>query len=542
MKKNLSVLVSLGMILSLSACTLIPQADIDPGMQPQVAPISLNDKPTDTPEPIDKPSDTDVTEPTDNPEENPVLLEHVNYEIGSEWLSAWKTENGNYIGQMTNTGYEYIMIPDGYPKLKEFFSDKRNNDKKQYEENEVLYEEDWEENLSEYMMTINDVKSYIVTRADNQVFSVTEKYFQGYGETAGNDYVTVNVDSQTGKEMSIGDFVYLTDDLYEYLTDFLFENYDSNDFLNEEYEDNKKSIEEYLTGEEGSRMISVYPNKVEFIFNQYYLTFGYAEAINIPIFFDEHPEFFVENLFVPANDSYIVRYSPEFKWFEDFDGDGQREAANIWCGIDYEEFYGEFVFETLQLESGDFSSSADTWSVETPEFYVAKRGKDFYVLLQTNPRLIHCLEIYKLDGKDMCLTPTGSYQGEIQTIDNFDRILFAPMEGIFATFFSMGEFGIDEKGELERKEEFMEIVEMDEHPLVTIADIYGKAVDDNLNVSDKKVDIPAGSVLDFRYSNGYNGVIVENEDGDLIYLERDSNNKICGMEEYEAFETLYYYG
>ena len=83
---------------------------------------------------------------------------------------------------------------------------------------------------------------------------------------------------------------------------------------------------------------------------------------------------------------------------------------------------------------------------------------------------------------------------------------------------------------------------MDEHPLVTKDRIQGLKVDDKLNVTENKIDVETGSTLYFRYTNGTDSVIFENEDGELILIKRDEEYYIDGKHETDVFEMLYYYG
>lgn len=541
MKKRLAVLLSIGMIFSLCACDLIPSTNGGPdGPSTNITPITPV---TESPKP-ELPADTpDITQPEETPEPIPDAdysenaLEHVTYEIGSEWFSSW--DSGI---QKTNIGYEYLMINDDYRELKEFFWDKRISDEETYKESADINEKDWDENFNDNSVTINDVKTLNVTRADSQFFSVTERYYQGYGENASNYYVTVNVDSKTGEPLSIDNFLYLSDDLYDYLAEYFMDNFPSDDMLDDSFEQNRESIKNYLSSEDGDRMIAVFPNGVEIIINEYYLMYGYMGAVNIPIFYDEHPEFFVENCFVEDNDEYIRRLSPDFYWYEDLNGDGQRESTYIYGGMDYdtdfEDYYYTILFATY---SGNIAMS-DIWSTEEPEIYVAKRGDEFYVLSKTLPLMSHVLTIYRLNTDDFSLEPIKEYSGAVKTIDDFDNIYFDSLQGVFSTFYTDGKYFINDKGEMESYEEFLPITDMSEYSLTTIKEIYGYEVDDQLKVTDKKIDIPVGEGLNFLYSNGVDGVIFGMEDGTKVFLQRDEEMNVCGIPEYEAFEILWYYG
>ena len=270
--------------------------------------------------------------------------------------------------------------------------------------------------------------------------------------------------------------------------------------------------------------------------------YGYAGTVNIPVFYDEHPEFFVENCFVPENDSYIRRLPADMFWYEDFDGNGDRESAYIFGGIDYEEDFGDYYYTILYAAFENDSTMVDIWSTEEPEVYVAKRGEELYVLAQTAPLMSHNLNIYRLNTDECTLDLISVYQGEIRTIDDFDNIYYAELQGIFSTFYTDGKYFINDKGEMESYEEFLPITDMSEYSLTTIKEIYGYEVDDQLKVTDKKIDIPVGEGLNFLYSNGVDGVIFGMEDGTKVFLQRDEEMNVCGIPEYEVFEILWYYG
>lgn len=531
MKRRISVIVSMISVLSLTACTILPgNANYGDKTErtPQAA-LNLEWKEYGEPEKHDINAG--------NSEE--VSFDSIMYQIDNQSLSNWESDDNTYY-RMTQTGYETILIPDEYAALKKAVDKLNSEIVKEYESLEEDYEKDWKDHYSGTEMVITDEMSIMVTRADERFFSFTIRRNYGYGEMVDSTYYTVNLDSETGDSLSADKFVNMNDEFYSYLAKYVMDNY-YNDNLNCDTEAaNVEAIRDILE-KEGLKdeRVSVLDNGVEIIFNLFDLSC--TDTINVPIFYDEHPELLAENVFTKENDEYIRRFTPDFRWYEDVNGDGNKEALSI----DYEMGYmdGDMVYTTMSVGDGRINAECSIFSLTKPNVYVAKRGEELYLFAKFEGwGSGDVLDVMALRCDENELITLSSHYGYINTLVDFDNIYFDYYYGIFSTFVAKGSYYVDENGGFVQKDEFLEIYPMDDMYLTVKNEIYGNAVDDNLNVSDKRVDIPVGSILYFRYTNGQNGVIVENEDGDYIYLERDEDYQICGMDENDAFEVLWYYG
>lgn len=542
MKKSVSFLLSMGLIMSLTACDLFSNDVIDNTNQTN-EPV-LNVKTTNNTEDSEKDSSNskNSTEISDVKDNNPEVMKHIGYSIEKNDFSYWERNEIGGQDVILEAVYDSVKIPDEFPELKKLFDDANMKFEKEYSECHKAFEEGGKESEDVFPYYYKD--RIIVNRADENYFSYLCEVTRGAEGETEVYYVPYVYNPKTAETVLWKDILKESDDLYDYITEFLLNNYDKECLFYQDYEQNRQLIESFFENdEEKARYIEVMPDGADLYFPEALLSPTDMRTIVIPIRYDEHPEFFADSFKVSEEKDYI-RYLPdEFTWYEDIDADGKRECVSIFENESYNEIFGEMMYETLEIvPDGKEEIEIQLGAVENPDIYVGKRGNDIYLFADINPRISRLFMIFKLNADSMTAENVNNCMGDILTLDNFDRILFAPMLGVFSTFYSSGEYCLDENDKLLCKEEFTPVYGMDEHPLVTKDRIQGLKVDDKLNVTENKIDVETGSTLYFRYTNGTDSVIFENEDGELILIKRDEEYYIDGKHETDVFEMLYYYG
>lgn len=313
MKKNF--LVILIMIVFLTSCgkTHDEHSDIEETVVTEQASAEENEK-VDDKEGIGTEKLAEGSEATEGTDEevknNKVNIMQVM--IADSYLDEWsQTEIGMWDEsgiRLCSTSWQSIVLGEEsraeYPKLAEQL-DKRN------EENQVIYQNFMEQNVSlaqehytdtpEYFYEYSSNNSYSVQRADSLILSIREDGNEYTGGAHGMYGIWgINYEPSTGEELTLADVCIKVEELPAILSRKVIENYA------DEYEtfESLQSILETYKPEDYNWTMGY--QGITFYFNPYEIASYAMGAIKVTVWFGENPELFNEKFFEKPNTGYVM--------------------------------------------------------------------------------------------------------------------------------------------------------------------------------------------------------------------------------------------
>lgn len=300
-----------------------------------------------------------------------------------EQVTATVSEDkGNNISR-TEAQYEYprLYLDDAaaeeYPELNKALE--AYNSKKDTDKDSVLAElksefDEIKEGLdADSTMYISENIKGRILRADSNVVSMLIDYSDFHGGAHGYYYTCgVNFDTQTGKELCLGDVVKDKDAFVKLVSDKFFEKYTKNpDYIG--MTDAGEELKGYDFNSNESIQWSIDPECVTVYFAPYTLGSFAQGAQDISIYFDEAPEVFNEQ-YTRACDNYIMPLDENKSVSIDV-GSGKREtvAASLKSG-DYAEY--DMYQPCYSIGNIDIN---DEWECYSMDSYLVHSDDKYYI-------------------------------------------------------------------------------------------------------------------------------------------------------------------
>ena len=500
------------------------------------------------------------TEATENSNEVNVLQ----VLIADNYLDEWsQSETGMWdesVIRLCSTSWQSIVLDEEsrekYPKLAEQL-DKRN------EENQVLYQNFMEQNVSsaqehytdtpEYFYEYSSNNSYSVQRADSLILSVREDGNEYTGGAHGMYGVWgINYDPSTGEELILSDVCTKVEELPAMLSEKVIENY-ADEY--ETFESLQSILEEYKP--EDYNWTMGYQG-ITFYFNPYEIASYAMGIIEVTLWFDENPELFNEKFFEKPNTGYVMEL-PLNNAVEIDLNKGRKEKLRVSTYYETEEDE-EYGVQRLCVTLNDISYYEEEYYVY--DFYpclVCMNGQEkeqYFLYVQgTAENDYSCISIYDLNGEEIKMNERLSGVGFCGVWDEdageygtyYNCVFSNPQEvelgtrmEILGTWTGKRLYSIDaENGIPKPVTAYFEISNSWELPVSRIP------LEVTMLPEETKEELPAGTEFYFIRTDGESYVDARLADGRecRIMVEfEDYMQTINGVDQWECFDNLLYAG
>ena len=496
--------------------------------------------------------------------ERPEILKYTDYI--SEATEIEGLDNPVYL----TGGDEWLSLSDesksAYPalgkKLDELMSSRRDQTKSDVSEM-VTDMRDLMENSSEedrgYMaeMSYYYDHGYYVRRVDELVTSVLSYQSSFNGGVHGyTGYGCINLDSDTGEEISLPDVIADRNALESELKERLLATYDQEMFF--DLDDSIKSIcdETYGQGEGvGYSFTWVFdPDGITFVFSPYDIAAYAAGAQTVTIPYGSGL----------INDKYLLRGGngyviglPEYidKWV-DLSGNGDMSRLSVYrYDYDYESDY--VISEMIAIDDVQYEVK-DMWAYELTPYLVMTGDGRTYIYLDTvsdnGYRTLYMVEAEK-DGSEVTVSSIGegNYIPSYSISDSDFYPCYVPADpthlhydtrfDILSTYEAGKIYSISDGG-IPNSEDDLYVVH-NNITLTSVEDLTCDVVDEAGNVVESGVTILAGSKYIFYRTDGDSFVDAMIDDGRIVRLNvtrEDYRDIVNGSYAEDVFDMLYYAG
>lgn len=302
----------------------------------------------------------------------------------------YQTNNGQYVVWFESDGIKPVIEDsDKYGKLQDAVN--AINDQT---EDSITYSyencrEDWVGTYEPILNDDPDAETYpymgndekYVTRADDQVFSIVgmnETYIGGAHPATW--YYAYNIDSLTGEQLSLSDFVNEDCDIAGFIANQLYTNWDYGAFFAADKEELTKTIQEYIDNE--SITFYVTEESIVFIFSQYSIAPYAAGSFQVIIDVKSNPELVKTEMFAALDEDYIVRIGSYIGWYVRDNKAGDLFPISAYAASSNYDF-GEYTDITIcNPFDGTTLYHADEFSLFVPTIYVAKKSGKYYMFIE----------------------------------------------------------------------------------------------------------------------------------------------------------------
>ena len=398
--------------------------------------------------------------------------------------------------------------------------------------------------MGEYYYPFYNTSEYYVQRADDRILSIREDFGEYYGGVHGM-YGTIGhvFDTATGERLTLSDVISDTDVLPAILADKLEEKYpdDIHDF--------NDSVTETLAGYalEDFKWTLDYQG-ITFYFDPYELASFAAGRLTAVIWFDEHPELFVEKHTEQPESGYIRAIPLGDNIEVDLNGeDGERDNLYV-QGAPIGE-YGEQRLNIYRNE--DLYSDPDSFGYEFMPYLVCQND-EFYILAESMADNGYTtMTVYNLQGEisvSHVLEGTGVHYPPMEWDDNQcdgREVLNDPSCMRLDTMvYMLGSMtGTDtysmEGGSLDRDNIYYTLPE-------TLPALVSKVpLEVYVVEADDLEEIPAGTQFHFLRTDNESYVDMRMDDGRECRIEVEYNGwdrTVNGISEFDAFDGILYAG
>lgn len=243
--------------------------------------------------------------------------------------------------------------------------------------NSYYYEsEDERQYYDENDITLSEVGSRVITRADSNILSMYDPWYSYYGGVHGmygkfgNSY-----DTRTGEELKFSDVVVDPQAFFRFANERIQEQYGGNDY------EQPADITEYLADFNDDTVLSWWVDYqgVTIYFGPYELGSYAMGAVETKIFFSEAPQLF-NPLYTYVPDSYVIPMTEMTELLLDMDGDGVIEY------ISYEEVQdpeSEYEFNCTDVYVNGDKLTVDGWHYLSDNYIAFLDGKYYFVTFRT---------------------------------------------------------------------------------------------------------------------------------------------------------------
>lgn len=591
-RKVISFCVCVAMTVGVTGCSLVGKKDGNPTESP--SPVAKEETKPETTEEI-KADIPEVSEENVAAQEEDVAILHpikVTYENSLTRPNAWENavsvswssfiltgDEATEYDRLSKALVKYTKqvesnVTENFYNMKNSLVSALNYDTTLYE---IPYEEYYYNDAGEYednwpyYLTQESRNNVIPVRTDSVAFSFVEDYYCYLGGAHPYyAYYPKNFDSQTGYEIMIEDVVKDTKVFYKELKKRLFEEYD---YLF------KADVETYLegctTGEYELDWL-LESDGVTVVFNPYSIA-AFASGMQvIKIPFDDEADLFTET-YQKAPKQYVKPFLRDLTMQEDLNADGVKE--NLWAYAETGEEegrYGESFLHIIIEDTEEVFHDYEVYNVvpymihtEDGNFlYCFHEGLayggsiQFYDLADARVRRIHMNQAGYLvnrgsewensdDGYNMSYTKHISYD---ETFTDPEAFCLGKVVSALSTLGGINQYHVGKDG--------LPVPEFDYYDvgfewqnfgneasftltLYTICDLEMMELDEEHQLTGKKVVVPAGTGLVYIRTDNHSFADFRMEDGTEIRAEIMADEwpqYIAGVELEDAFEEVYFAG
>ncbi|MBR0411296.1 MAG: DUF3298 domain-containing protein [Eubacterium sp.] len=395
-----------------------------------------------------------------------------------------------------------------------------------------------------------------VRRADKRVLSILESN-SGYGGGVHGyfSYSTLNLDAETGKDISLDDIVTDKERLGTILKKQLKEENSENSFFEWMEETIDKEINEISEdGIDWKLTWTLDPQGVTFYFNPYDIGPWAAGAFTTTILYDQEDGLFTDNYRPVEGSGQVCAFPTDTDFNADLDKDGKADHIRVSCEMDEN---GDSIQKlTVGVNDKDLSiNDMYCYSVE-PKALLTEDGHVYLYAWCRGDNDYVQMYIFDLSSgapvsyDPMNLSEDWTYteeekadyiSWETQITDPSSMLLTSRFD-ILSTYTGCRSYHLED-GPVPVSDDKVFTIKAD-ITLVSVKEIKATPVDKEGNVTGDPVKIPAKSSFTLKYTDGKNHVDALLKDGSMVRLEitGDYPQYIDGVNAEELFEKLYFAG
>ncbi|MBQ9156408.1 MAG: DUF3298 domain-containing protein [Eubacterium sp.] len=427
--------------------------------------------------------------------------------------------------------------------------------KKEIEEFAGYYQED--------PSTADPDKGYEITdqlfirRADRRVLSALKYSYRYSGGAHGYfGYSCLNLDAETGEEISLDDVIVDRGALSEQIQAELLKKYDEDTF----FDYMPETIEDEAM-EEGDLSLTwtLDPQGLTFYFAPYEIAPNASGAFQVTLLYDSaqstDTNLFTDKYRPEEGEGYICGISPFTDCYADVDQDGETDRVYIGYTVDPEtdsirEMSVEVNNETFSIDemycyrvepvmvtAGDGRVFLYAWCRSDNDF-VNMYMFDLSLGSPVSMGTMALSEVYMYIEEE-----EADYSSYKRLITDSDHMLLSTRYDLLSTYDVEKEYYISDNSPVPVSDEpYYRIVR--DTTLTSVKDIPAQIVDEEGNVIESARVIPAGSTYKLYRTDGLNIVDALLEDGSnaRLLVTGTYPQKVNGMDAEEVFEQLFYAG
>ena len=486
------------------------------------------------------------------------------YAICQRENNKWDEVDGEY-KQLSGTTYDCVCLTDeaaeAFPALDKALNAAAEDRIKRFEEEFKLLTGEAQSMVKDgyplYAPLTMD--GYVhVHRADAGIFSylgASESYWGGVHGDYG--YGGYTYDTQTGRELKLGDLVKDIPAMGELVIEKLQSDYDEQIFF-ESYED---TIREYFSGEESEDSpevaFTVEPDGISFWFGPYDLA-AYASGMQfVHICFDEAPELFDSRCTKNTQEEYAIEMADYLPLKVDLEQNGTVDEVLVWGDMNE---YGEY--DSLHVTvNGKDTEAENAYFYTMRPVYIRAQGHDILMVDTTTDNDYRIMYTFTLwdNGAVFDSEENNAFASQIpsrfgEDYDGFWRSL--PVDpsnfcmwcryDLLSTTSARRWYGIGPDEILEPKTEYYEIGN-DYFVLTAKMDLVFDRVDASLDkVVEKDVTVPEGTELRFFRSDLETYTDMKDDAGNIYRVRMDDKDgwppTIRGHEIMDCFDGIIFAG
>jgi hypothetical protein len=399
-------------------------------------------------------------------------------------------------------------------------------------------------------------KSY-VRRADCKVLSVVERnYDLGGGVHSNFGYSCLNLDAETGKEISLSDVITDKSRLADLLKSKLKEENTDEVFFDWMEETIDKEVNEVKEDDLVYKSTwTLDPQGITFYFDPYEIGPWASGAFTTTILYNSEKDLFTEKYLPEQGEGYLCAFDEDRAQFVDIDQDGKEDRVNVSLVMDSET--PDFCVEATVSVNDKRQTISDlyAYSVE-PKLVMTKEGQTYLYLWCTGVDDYTEMHIVDLtSGKPVVCKTQALYEtwtNEEDTDEDYSSwrnlatnpasMLLGTRFDILSTYSASKTYYV-EKDPVPVSDDKMFTISRD-ITLVSKKEISALRLDEEGNETGDTIKIPAGSNYHMKYTDGDSLVDCLLDDGTMIRLKVTGPLPpfIDGQDANELFEQLYYAG
>lgn len=392
-------------------------------------------------------------------------------------------------------------------------------------------------------------ENYYVRRADSQVLSLLERTISYAGGAHGDAaYDTVNLDARTGAEIPLSDVVADQQLFLKAIKEELLKKYGKDMFFDELDENIKSRLE----GEGDLKPDwTLDPQGITIYFSDYDIAPYASGTQNVTLLYSAYGDLLTDQYRPAVGEGYISGFYDYYDFSVDTDGDGQPEGVSVNYSKDQDSDYIEEFEVTV---NGKNVSVKNLSAYEVNQYIVyTSTGRTFlyvWTMEDSDYMTLHLFDISSGRPEaagSVAVSPYSvlneedeDYSVYHQEITDPGHLALQTRFDILSTYFAGKNYSVTDDPNPETSDPYFMV-----NGTITLKskkEVTGDVVDEDGNVVEESVKIPAGSAFTFYRTDGKDKVDTKLEDGRIfrITVEGDYPPMVNGVDANELFEQLYY--